>query len=281
MSSVSLGARLLEKQADQATVCVGIDPHPHILEAWGLSDDPRGLQTFSTTFAEAVIHGGVSVVKPQVALFERMGLEGLRVLSRLMGDLREAGVAVIADVKRGDIGTSLKGYADAWLAPGGDFEADAMTAVAYQGLGSLQPAFDLAEEAGKTVFVLAATSNPEGTQLQQAQTSSGNTVAGEVVTGAQAMVGAHPAARGCIGVVIGATVNHTHAGIDVDAAPDIPILSPGFGHQGVALDQGPVLFGAAISRVLVTASRSVAGESSNGLDGRIADHLKAVADATV
>ena len=281
MTEASLGARALDGQPNQATLCVGIDPHAATLDSWGVSDDANGLESFGRAILEAVVAAGVRVVKPQVALFERKGLQGLRVLSQLIADLRHAGVSVSADVKRGDIGTSLQGYADAWLRPGSDFEADAMTAVAYQGLGSLRPAIDLASRAGKTVFVLAATSNPEGADIQQAKTDSGNTVAGEILTGTQALLGADPATRGSVGVVIGATVNHTRWGIDVDAAPDVPILAPGFGHQGVRIDQAPVLFGKALGRVFVTASRSVAGDSREGLQTRMAEHMKAVADATV
>ena len=281
MTEASIGTRVLEAQATQATLCVGIDPHAATLDSWGLPDDASGAESFAKAIRDAVVAAGVSVVKPQVALFERMGLSGLRVLSQLMSELREAGIGVIADVKRGDIGSSLQGYADAWLRPGSDFEADAMTAVAYQGLGSLRPAFDLAAENGKTVFVLSATSNPEGADIQQATTDSGNTVAGEILTGAQALVGANPTSRGTVGVVIGATVNHTTWGIDAEAAPDIPILAPGFGHQGVTIEQAPGLFGKALGRVLVTASRSVAGDSREGLDTRMTEHLKAVADATV
>ena len=227
------------------------------------------------------MEAGVTVVKPQVALFERMGLPGLRVLAQLLAELRTAGVSVIADVKRGDIETSLQGYAEAWLMPGSDFEADAMTAVAYQGLGSLRPAIDLASRVGKTVFVLSATSNPEGADVQQATTESGHTVAGEILTGAQALVGATAAPRGSVGVVIGATVNQLRWGVDVEAAPDIPILAPGFGHQGVSVSQAPELFGSALGRVFVTASRSVAGDSSAGLHERLARHIGDVADATI
>lgn len=281
MTEVSIGARVLETQSARATLCVGIDPHSSTLESWGLGDDAGGIEAFGRALVDAALVAGVTVVKPQVALFERKGLEGLRVLAQLMSELRSAGVAVIADVKRGDIGTSLQGYAEAWLRPGSDFEADAMTAVAYQGLGSLRPAFDLASSAGKTVFVLAATSNPEGADIQQATTGSGNSVAGEILTGAQALVGSSPPTRGSVGVVIGVTVNHTRWGIDVDAAPDIPILAPGFGHQGVSVGQAPELFGGALGRVFVTASRSVAGDSRDGLDTRMSDHVKAVADATV
>lgn len=281
MTEPSIGTRLLEKKATQAALCVGIDPHAATLESWGLPDDASGAESFGRALLDAAVAAGVSVVKPQVALFERMGLSGLRVLSQLMSELRAAGIGVIADVKRGDIGSSLQGYADAWLRPGSDFEADAMTAVAYQGLGSLRPAFDLAAESGKTVFVLSATSNPEGATIQQATTESGNTVSGEILTGAQALVGANPTSRGNIGVVIGATVDHTTWGIDAEAAPDIPILAPGFGHQGVSIEQAPDLFASAIGRVFVTASRSVAGESREGLQTRMTEHVRAVADATV
>lgn len=281
MTDQSLGASLLEGTSGQATLCVGIDPHASTLTDWGLADDSSGLATFSNALVQGVIVSGVRVVKPQVALFERCGLPGLQVLSDVIGTLREAGVAVIADVKRGDIGTSLQGYADAWLQPGSDFESDAMTLVGYQGLGALRPAFDLARDTGKTVFVLSATSNPEGTYIQRAVTASGNTVAGEVLSGLQALVGATPEYRGVLGAVVGATVDQVLLGVDCDAAPDVVLLVPGFGHQGVALETTGRLFGAATPRVVAAVSRSVAGDSPDGLEDRISLARQAVSRGAV
>ena len=104
--------------------------------------------------------GVVPVVKPQVAFFERRGSAGLAALEAVMAEARAAGLLVIADAKRGDIGTTTAAYAGAWLDPDSPLGADALTAVPYLGLGSLQPLFDRAAVHGRGVIVVVRSSNP-------------------------------------------------------------------------------------------------------------------------
>src|SRR6185437_17157471 len=78
----------------------------------------------------------------------------------------DAGVLTIADAKRGDIGSTMAAYADAWLRDGSPLAADAVTLSPYLGYGSLRPALDLAAATGRGVFVLALTSNSEGASVQ-------------------------------------------------------------------------------------------------------------------
>ena len=115
----------------------------------------------------------VPVVKPQVAFFERCGSAGIG--RPRGGDGRGPGgrALVIADAKRGDIGTTMEAYASAWLDPDSPLAADAVTAVAYLGLGALRPLFDLAARHGRGVIVVARSSNPEGRRLQEAQCDDG------------------------------------------------------------------------------------------------------------
>ena len=109
------------------------------------------------------------MVKPQVAFFEAFGARGFAVLERTIGALQASGVLVLADAKRGDIGSTMAAYADAW-AGDSPLAADAVTASPYLGFGSLQPLLDTAAAHGRGVFVLAATSNPEGASVQRAKT---------------------------------------------------------------------------------------------------------------
>ena len=146
----------------------GIDPHPGLLAEWGLTDDPDGLERFATTCVQALA-GQVAVVKPQSAFFERHGARGIAVLERVLAALADTPTLSLLDVKRGDIGSTMDGYADAYLGVGAPLAADAVTLSPYLGFGSLDAAIRTASDAGRGVFVLARTSNPEGGQVQLAE----------------------------------------------------------------------------------------------------------------
>ncbi|WP_258060985.1 orotidine-5'-phosphate decarboxylase [Rathayibacter rathayi] len=276
VGTASFGSRLEAAFAAHGQLCVGIDPHSFLLDAWGLADDAGGLESFGRTVVEAAA-GRTGIVKPQVAFFERRGSAGYRALERVLADARAAGLLVIADAKRGDIGTSVTAYAEAWLRPGSPLEADAMTAAAYQGLGSLEGMLTLAEEAGKGVFVLAATSNPEARRVQRALVQDGDragaTVASAVVADVASWNDAHArASTGSVGVVLGATVALGDFGIGTDEPlhPALPVLAPGFGHQGAAVADAQRLFGALSVATIVSESRSVLSAGPSGIAAEIA-----------
>ena len=163
----SFGARLADAMEDHGPLCVGIDPHPSLLEAWGLADSAAGLRDFALRTVDAV-GGRVGAVKPQSAFFERHGSAGIAVLEETLAALRDVGTLSVLDVKRGDIGSTMAGYAQAYLSDGAPLAADSITVSPYLGYGSLNPALDLAEASGRGVFVLALTSNPEGAAVQHA-----------------------------------------------------------------------------------------------------------------
>ncbi|MCW4353210.1 orotidine-5'-phosphate decarboxylase [Hoyosella sp. YIM 151337] len=222
----SFGARLRSALDQRGPVCVGIDPHPQLLEAWGLSVCARGLAEFADRCADAFAHTA-AIVKPQVAFFEAYGAQGYTVLERTMATLRSGGALVLADAKRGDIGSTMAAYARAWLADESPLAADAMTVSPYLGFGSLTPAITLAQQTGRGVFVLAATSNPEGQQVQAARSAPGHSIAQTMVDDA-AECNREAEPLGSVGVVIGATL---------DSVPNLsglngPVLLPGVGAQG-------------------------------------------------
>uniref|UniRef100_UPI00292FF3BB orotidine-5'-phosphate decarboxylase n=1 Tax=Clavibacter michiganensis TaxID=28447 RepID=UPI00292FF3BB len=132
----SFGARLARTFRAHGHLCVGIDPHRSLLDAWGLADDARGLEEFGLRVVEATA-GRAGIVKPQVAFFERHGSAGYAALERVLAAARDAGLLVIADAKRGDIGSTVDAYGAAWLAPDSLLRADAVTLTAYTGVGSL------------------------------------------------------------------------------------------------------------------------------------------------
>ena len=128
------GSRLAAAIAARGPLCVGIDPHPELMAAWGLPATADGLARFCGICVEA--YAGFAVVKPQVAFFEAYGSAGFAVLERTTADLQSSGVLVLADAKRGDIGSTMAAYAEAWAGEG-PLAADAVTASPYLGFGSL------------------------------------------------------------------------------------------------------------------------------------------------
>lgn len=221
---LSFGERLRERSAERGRLCVGIDPHAALLRDWGLNDDVDGLREFSRRCVEAFADTAC-VVKPQVAFYERFGSAGFAVLEETLAELRAAGSLVIADAKRGDIGSTMAGYASAWLDPASPLRADAVTVAPYLGLGALKPVIDTAEATGTGVFVLAATSNPEAVEFQNFE-RNGTSLAQHVVNYCRDYNATQKSAT--LGIVVGATVR---------TPPDLrgfngPVLMPGVGAQG-------------------------------------------------
>ena len=248
------GARLAAVLADRGPICLGIDPHAYLLSRWGLADSAAGAREFGLRAVEAAADV-IGIVKPQVAFFERHGSAGYAALEDVLGLARGRGLIAIADVKRGDIGSTVDAYGEAWLGIGGPLEADAMTAVAYQGLGSLVGVLERAAAAGKGVFVLAATSNPEAEGVQQAMTAGQETVAASITRAVAARNAGSE--LGDVGVVIGATVDMTRFGISADDLVSTPVLAPGFGEQGAALASLRDRYGTIADHVVANTGRAI------------------------
>ncbi|MFI7129984.1 orotidine-5'-phosphate decarboxylase [Nonomuraea sp. NPDC050153] len=241
----SFGTRLRARLDECGPLCVGIDPSPALLHAWGLDDSPAGLERFSRTVVDAV--GDVAaLVKPQSAFYERWGSRGIAVLERTIADLRGAGTLVVLDVKRGDIGSTMAAYAEAYLDRGSPLAADAVTLSPYLGFGSLEGAITSAMANDAGVFVLARTSNPEAAPLQRL-------VAGQVLDGVAAANAGHEP-LGPVGVVMGATLPELeHSLADLNG----PILAPGLGAQGATPADVARLFGSVRHAVVPSVSRAV------------------------
>jgi orotidine-5'-phosphate decarboxylase len=252
--SGSFGERLRAAMDRCGQLCVGIDPHPGLLAAWGLNDDAAGLERFSLTVLEAVGEQ-VAALKPQVALFERHGSRGLAVLERVLAEAAAAPVLSIADAKRGDIGSTMAAYADAWLRDGSALAADAVTLSPYLGYESLRPALELALATGRGVFVLALTSNPEGASVQHV--GGADSVARRIAVAAAAD-NSSAGGLGSVGLVVGATVGPAIAGLGLDlASVNGPLLAPGLGAQGATGADLAATFGPAYPNVLATSSRDI------------------------
>lgn len=265
---VPFGQRLAAAMQEHGPLCMGIDPHAGLLAEWGLTDTAEGLETFSLRSLEAAAAEGVAAIKPQVALYERHGSSGIAALERLLGQAREAEVLTIADAKRGDIGSTMAGYAEAWLSDGSPLAADAVTLSPYLGYESLRPAIDLAVQYGRGVFVLALTSNPEGASVQHVGGAEGSVARSIARAAAVDNAEAGPDHLGPVGLVVGATVTEDAARLGLDLATvGGALLAPGFGAQGATAHGMKSGFGQAWPQVVATSSRAIlqAGPTIEGL----------------
>lgn len=257
----SFAARVAAAVARTGPLCAGIDPSADLLAAWGLADDPGGLRAFALRCVEAFA-GAVPVVKPQVAFFERHGAAGMAVLEELVAAAGQAGLLVIGDAKRGDVGSTSAAYAEAWLGPASPLAVDAVTAVPYVGLGALQPLVDVARAQGRGVIVLVRSSNPEGRPLQTSTGATGRAVEDALLA---AIAERNAEAPGVVGAVVGATLAPSAFPL---ARLGGVVLAPGVGAQGAtAADVGARFAGCPAGTVLPSASRSVlaAGPSAAAL----------------
>jgi orotidine-5'-phosphate decarboxylase len=263
----TFGARLAAAMEAHGPLCVGIDPHPGLLAAWGLPDDASGLREFTRTVLDAV-GGHVAALKPQSALFERHGSPGIAVLEELIAAAKATATLVILDAKRGDIGSTMAAYADAYLRDGSPLAVDALTVSPYLGFGSLAPAVDAAAASGRGVFVLALTSNPEGAAVQHARDAEGVAVAARIAAHASELnareLAVSGAAMGSVGLVVGATTGAAaqRLGIDLGAVRG-PLLAPGVGAQGAGPTELRAVFGGALGTVLASSSRGVLAAGPN------------------
>lgn len=253
MAGAAFGQRLSAAIAERGPLCLGIDPHPELLARWGLGVDADGLAAFASTCVRAF--AGFAIVKPQVAFFEAYGAAGFAVLEQTIAGLSESGVLVLADAKRGDIGSTAEAYARLAFDLLG---ADAVTLNPYLGGDALAPFLRYAD---RGCFVLCKTSNPGSGDVQDLELASGGPLYLEVARSARERWNAN----GNVGLVVGAT--HPGAIAAVRAAcPDLPLLVPGVGAQGGELAAAVrAAVDASGQLALINASRSVLF-ASNGED---------------
>jgi orotidine-5'-phosphate decarboxylase len=260
----TFASRFAKVRSDLGPLVWGLDPSRALLEAWGLGDDAGGLDRFAGIVLDAAA-GTVGLVKPQSAFFERHGWRGVRTLSRLIAGARSAGLLVILDVKRGDVGGTNDAYAEAYLGAGAPLEADAVTVHPYLGLAAMDAFVSRAHQAGSCLLVVTRSSNPEGRAVQSALDDSGRQVDEGLLCEIRKLN--HMLAPGEIGPV-GAVVGPVHIEPELDlASAQALFLAPGVGAQGATPEDVARIFAACPDRVMPSASRSLllAGPDINAL----------------
>lgn len=226
-------SRLTAATARFGPLCVGIDPHPGAIPALFGGDTPEGVWKWSQAVIEAAA-GKVAAVKPQVSLFERHGPEGMAALQAAGKAARAAGLIVLMDAKRGDIGSTAEGYAAAYLASGAPFEGDAVTVNPYMGLDTIEPFARVAKAEGKGVIVLVRTSNPGAADFQS-RLISGAPLYARVAEALGPMTERlmSPCGWSNLMMVVGATAPEEARAVRA-LAPKALFLVPGYGAQGAA-----------------------------------------------
>lgn len=251
--------KLMAAIAQHGPLCVGIDPHKGRLPDLFGGDTAEGLGRWGEAIV-GLAAGRVAAVKPQVGLFERLGPEGMAALQRVCRAAHKAGLLVLADAKRGDIGSTAEGYASAYLEEGAPFEVDAVTVNPYMGLDTLEPFMRQAETHGKGVIVLARTSNP-GSADFQTRDMEGAPLYSRIVEALDPLIDRLEGKSGWSGLMLvtGATGPDEARRLRT-LAPKALFLVPGYGAQGGGAADAMAGF---VSRPeglvggLVNASRSV------------------------
>jgi orotidine-5'-phosphate decarboxylase len=212
----------------------------------------------------------VGLVKPQSAFFERHGWRGFRTLGRLIAAARSAGLLVVLDVKRGDVGSTNAAYAQAFLGPGAPLQADAVTVHPYLGLAAMGDFLSRAHQAGSCLLVVTRSSNPEGRAVQSARGDDGRQVdewlLGEIGKLNRMLA---PGQIGPAGAVVGPA--YIEPELDLAGAQAL-FLAPGVGAQGATPEDVARVFAACPGRVMPSASRSLltAGPDIKALQDRAA-----------
>jgi orotidine-5'-phosphate decarboxylase len=247
--------RALRAMREHGPLVLGLDPSGDLLTQWEVGDTADGLERFVDIAVEASA-GTVGMVKPQAAFYERHGWRGIRSLARLVESCRGAGVLVLLDAKRGDVGSTNEAYAEAYLGPDAGIPVDAITITPYLGLAAMQPILDRAVANGAGVFVVTRSSNAEGRAIQGARHPDSATVEHQLVVDIAAENGrVAPGTIGPIGAVFGPT-HGPPTDFDLSTMNGL-FLAPGVGMQGATPADVARCFAACPDRVLPSASRSL------------------------
>jgi orotidine-5'-phosphate decarboxylase len=267
VSEGHFGDRLLAAvESRRSHVVVGLDPEYSSLPPVVLSNHPRGryddeIEMKVACYREFLgdllpaLTGVAAAVKIQIAYFEALGTRGYALYEEMVRLAQAQGYLVIADVKRGDIGSTAEAYARAHLDVAG---ADAVTVNPYFGSDGLEPFFRRCREADKGAFVLVKTSNPSSAEIQDVTLGSGEPVYARVADLVDEWGRDTRGDRGyrSIGAVVGGT--HPEQGARLRTRlPEVPFLIPGFGAQGATATDLVALFDSSGTGAVVNSARAI------------------------
>lgn len=233
---------LQEMAVKNGPLCVGLDTDPSYLPLSVLSvfDNPaQAVLAYNKEIIKSVERTkSACCFKVQIAYYEAMGLEGMEVYKKTLDYIKETGIPVISDIKRGDIAATAGAYAKAHFS--GDFETDIITVNPYMGFDTLTPfaEYCATSKGSKGIFVLLRTSNPGMVDIEQQELKSGDLVLEKVGSELERLSSEwkkiYPE-QTCspIGAVVGCTEESDAKALRA-AYPDIFFLIPGYGAQGGA-----------------------------------------------
>ena len=267
-------------------LCMGIDPHkammtPLFCDASG-TPSISGLRDFARCLVDAAT-GLVPAIKPQAAMFEAYGPEGVMVLAETAQAAQDAGLLVIMDAKRGDIGSTSDAYASAYLGTDAPFPSDALTINPWMGLDTLEPFMTRATQKGSGLFILVRTSNKGAADLQELALDNSHLVYEQLAHDLAPLIAQATGESGLssFGIVAGATVPAQAEALRA-ILPTAPFLIPGFGAQGAGPAHATIALGKAdgcFTGGLVNSSRGIIFCDKAKSATTLQDYKQAVRDA--
>ncbi len=255
-------------------LCVGLDPHINLIPEFLISDGVKKYGESLTAISSAIlnlnkmiideIYKDVAIVKPQIAFYEKFGVEGLYAFTQTIQYAKEKGLLVLTDAKRNDIGSTSDAYASAyldkvecWGKEFKTFESDALTVNGYLGEDGLNPFIKKCEKNSKGIFVLAKTSNPSSSQLQDLKV--GNNEIYKIVSDLVYDLSKHTIGKQGFtnsGIVVGATYPE-HLEKIRQEYPHLYFLIPGLGAQGASVRDLKKGFVKGYKGAIINSSRGV------------------------
>ena len=282
------GNRLVTKiRSSKSFLCLGVDPHldliPKIFDVNTKTSNIVGkVEKFCFSLLDAAV-GLVPAIKPQIALFEQLGPDGMKLLSSLCKHAHSQNFLIIMDAKRGDIGSTSQAYANAYLGKDAPFPSDALTINPWLGIDSLEPFFKKASETSSGLFVLVHTSNKGSKDIQEMSLSTGIKCYEHLANILKPIVEKNKGTLGLssIGVVSGATFREESVALR-KLLPNAPFLIPGYGTQGASAKDAcaPLVQDTEHSNLLnfglINASRSILFSEDSYLANNIEEWQKII-----
>ena len=263
------GDKLVKKIRDtKSFLCLGVDPHLDLIpNIFDLQNNSSNIITKVEKFCFSLLDSAkdlVPAIKPQIALFEQLGPDGMKLLASLCKYAQSLNFLIIMDAKRGDIGSTSQAYANAYLGENAPYPSDAMTINPWLGIDSLDPFFKKASETSSGLFILVHTSNKGSKDIQEMPLTNGAKCYEHLAKLLKPIIENQKGDLGLssIGIVSGATFKDESLALR-KLLPSAPFLIPGYGAQGASAKDAcaPLIEDSAFPNLLnfglINASRSI------------------------